>query len=505
MLLTLPVLIYLGFGGYALWQTGLFRWTWWLIPGCWLLTYVIARIWPVKKFVRDLEPIPGHWTPQDEAALQIVTRFQKDVDQLSPEQLTDLQFYLQQSQNIAAAVAKHYHPRGKDPYSSLTVLEVLAAIRLAVEDIEIWFQKSVPGSHLVTIQQWKMLARAPEWVKRASEAGWLASIALNPVNVAKYFSSKLTLEPIAEGLRTEFLAAVYLRFVRQVGFYLIEMNSGRLRRGADRYRATFGAAPDLAGTERSETTATSLVPESVVVAIVGQVKAGKSSLVNALIGKREAVTDVLPATKSVSRYRVAVPDSSETMILLDTPGYGDAGASPGELKEMDAAVAQADVLLLVMDAHAPGRDADMRMLTQLRERAEKQPKLKPPPTVVCLTHVDLLSPMMEWDPPYDWRDPRSAKETSIHNAVQSIRELTGTHIADIVPVCTDEKKERQFNVQEGLIPALANVLNSGKMVALLKSYEQDLDEDRISALLGQLKSSGKALVNLWVQERLQQR
>lgn len=499
----MPVLVYVGVGAYALWETGLFRWTWWIIPGCWLLTFVVASLWRPPRIQPDVGELPEHWTPQDNAATQIVMQFQQDVDQLAPDELTDIQVYLQKSQELAHALAQHYHPNSKDLYSSLTVLEVLAAIRLAVEDFEEWFQESVPGSHLVTIEQWKLLGKAPKWAKRASDAGWLASMVINPLNVAKFLSSKLTLQPIVDELRSEFLAAVYLRFIRQVGFYLIEMNSGRLRRGAERYRKTFGKRADEE-MNGSPQTSSKVIPKSVVVAIAGQVKSGKSSLVNALIGKREAVTDVLPSTSSVSRHQFPISGTDETITLLDTPGYADAGATKAELKELERAIEEADVVLLVTDAHSPGKAADIELMRELQAHAQSHPELKPAPVVLCVTHIDLLSPMMEWDPPYNWETPNLPKEKSIHDAIQSMRELFGDDVAEVIAVCSDVDRNRSFNINEGLIPALANVLDSGKAVAVLKAYERNLDQDRFSALLNQLKTSGKTLLNVWIEERFQQ-
>lgn len=504
VLFCLPVLVYVGFGAYALWKTGLFLWTWWIIPGCWFLTYGVAEVWKPKRFDPDSERLPTHWTPFDEAATKIVTQYQQEVDTLSPEELTDMEFYFQKSQDLAQSLAEHYHPKAKDVYSSLTVLEVLAATRLAVEDLEVWFHDSVPGSHLVTIEQWKMLGKAPKWVKRVSDAGWVASVLVNPLNVAKYFSSKLTLDPITEQLRTEFLAAAYLRFVRLVGFYLIEMNSGRLRRGADRYRAAFGPGPELKEKQPPENP-NPLKPESVVVAVVGQVKAGKSSVVNAFIGKTEAVTDVLPSTKLVTRHQLDIPDSQVKVTLLDTPGYADAGATKAALRETQTAVREADIIVLVTAANSPGKAADIELLREVEKDFAKHPELKPSPIIVCMTHIDLLSPVMEWEPPYDFENPTRSKEESIVGALKNLQQL----FADLkippveyIPVCSDADRDRLYNIPEGLIPALATHLQAGKTVALVKAYEKDLDQGSVSSLLHQLKATGKNLLNLWVQERL---
>lgn len=508
-MLCVPVLVYIGFGGYALWQTGLFRWTWWIVPGCWVLTFGVARIWPARTVLPEDEPIPQHWTPQDEAAMKIVSRYQQDVEQLSPAELTDIQFYLDTSQKLARSLAEHYHPKSPDMYSSLTVLEVLAAIRLAVEDLEVWFHDHVPGSHLVTIGQWKLLGKAPQWARRIGNVGWLASIALNPMNVAKYFSSKVALDPLRKDFQAEVLAVVYLRFVRLTGFYLVEMYSGRLRRGADRYRSAFGrrAVPEESrhvGRREEDDDVTigqQQIPESIVIAAVGQVKSGKSSVINAMLGNRETVVDVLPHTKTVSRHTLDIPETDCSLTLLDTPGYSDADMDRSARRELEQAVDEADVILLVVDGHTPSRAADVEFLEQLEARAKRRPRLVPPPVIVGLTHIDLLSPMMQWQPPYDWESPTTAKEESIRDAVQAVTAEFGSSVKQVVPVCTDLERGREYNIQNGLIAALASVVDAGKTAALVKAYEKQLDADRFSALLKQVTSSGKTLWNVWRDER----
>lgn len=509
----LPVLVYVGLGAYALWQTGLFRWTWWIIPGCWLVTYGLSVAWKPQRYrPEELEP-SAHWTPQDTAALLVVQQFQQEVEEITPEQLTDLRFYVQQSQELARRIARHYHPQAREHYSSLTVVEVLAAIRLAVEDVEEWFRDSVPGGHLVTIEQWRLLGKAPKWVKRISNAGWLASVVVNPVNLAKFVTSKLTLGPLAEGLKTELLAAVYLRFLRQSGFYLIEMNSGRLRRGASHYRAVFGSpgrtassesasAPGAATAPQRESIVEQVRPESVVIAVIGQVKAGKSSLINLLLGERQTVTDVLPATRTVTRHLWRIPGTEEAVTLLDTPGYADAGATPAEIAEMSRAVSEADLILLVCDAHAPGKSADLKVLQELRVNQARHVELKPAPVLVCLTHIDLLSPVLEWSPPYDWTEPQHPKERSIHAAREEMLRLFGSMIVDAVPVCTDSERGRTYNVTPGLLAALIEHVSVGKSVALLKAYEKSLNAGRWSELLKQVRTSGESLVKVWIEERL---
>ncbi|WP_315851242.1 GTPase family protein [Planctomicrobium piriforme] len=501
ILILLPLLAYLGLGAYALWQTGLFAWTFWIVPVFWLITWIVAVAWPPeRRQIQIDQPHPEHFTPRDEEAMAIVRRYQEQIDVLSPLQLTDPQFYFQQTLHLSRDIAAFYHPHANDPISSLTVPEVLAATRLAVDDMERWMLDSVPGSRLVTIRQWQWLQHAPKWAKRLQNTAWAVSVLVNPVNVLKYFTSEVTVGPVSQELQTEFLAAVYLRFVRQVGFYLVEMNSGRLRGGADLYRRTFGSPEQQAYTPQAARP--SLEPEPVTVALIGQVKAGKSSLVNALVGERVAKSDVLPETRQVNRYRLTVPETDVVLTLLDTPGYADAGATKQQLDEVKQAARESDMLLLVLDAHSPARSADRAVMDELQKWRTAHPELRPGPIVICLTHIDLLSPMMEWSPPYDWRNPRSRKERSIHDAVEHVRGLFSDVSSEVVPVCSDIERGRTARIIEELLPALLGVLTEGQMAAVLRTYHRELDRGRFQTLLSQLQSSGKFLLQMWLEERL---
>ncbi len=507
-LFALPLLIYVGMGLYALWTTNLLNRLWWVLPAVWVFTWGLSKVWPARPAISPLsdaaEPIsgPAHWTARDQDAARIIRRFQERVDDYSPEQLTDPAFYQQQGQELAIAVTKLYHPRATDIYSSLTVPETLAAMRLVVDDMEQWMLESVPGSRMLTIHHWQLLGSAPKWFRRVKDTAWVAAVLVNPLNVARYFSSRLTLDPVTTELQTELLAAVYLRFIRQLGFYLIEMNSGRLRGGADVYRRTFQTAAHAAARVSDDWGLKAAAAEPVTIALVGQVSSGKSSLINALAGSQQAEVDLLPKTQSVSRYQVSLGDPAVVVTLLDTPGYAEAGASPVQLQQIQEALQVSNCVLVVMDAHSPARDADIRAVRQLEQWYSSQPRLKLPPMIGVLTHVDLLRPSLEWSPPYDWRSPQTPKAQSIHDAVEYVKGLFGASLKGVAPICTSAKKERAWGVLEELMPAMTTHLSEAHSVALLRAYEKELDRDRLKRVLKQIQRSGGDLFRCWLDERL---
>lgn len=539
-LLVLPILCYLALGGYAMWTSGLFVWSWVFLPLSWLAAWLVGRFWkPTDLAEREPIQAAGHWTKRDQAAAEIIRQRQQRVHELTPAQLTDPHFYVEQVKGLAMELAAHYHPQTTDPYSSLKVPEVMAAVRLAVDDLESLAIHAIPGSQWLTIGQWKALQDAPKWIRRVQDSVWFASILLNPANIARYYVSKATVEPLSGQIQTEILSTIYLRFIRQVGFYLIEMNSGRLRGGADVYRQRFGNRPaswsgfgnDPIGSAESHASVEgqaasstytdaaysaskntrgdaagqtrSIPSENVTIALVGQVSSGKSSLVNALLGNQVAASDILPTTTHLQRYQLSINASGGAVELLDTPGYGEAGASAGQIKQITLGLQQADAVLLILAANSPAKKADVNTLQQVQRFYQINPQLKQAPVIAVLTHVDLLSPVMQWQPPYQWKDPQNDKAKSIHAAVEYAYEIFEDQVKMVVPACTDPRPDRQWGIVEEVMPALSSVLSDAQSAAILRAFEQELDRDKWWRLFDQVKQSGMILGRYWLEHRAQ--
>ena len=134
----------------------------------------------------------------------------------------------------------------------------------------------------------------------------------------------------------------------------------------------------------------------VTVTVVGQAKTGKSSLINALLGQQRAIADVLPATDAITRYELQPPGIPTRLVLLDTVGYAHAGPTADQLKATQNAAQQSDLLLFIGHARNPARQADREILQALQRWFAARPHLKRPPILGVLTHIDLLSPVLEW-------------------------------------------------------------------------------------------------------------
>ncbi|HMG31604.1 MAG TPA: ribosome biogenesis GTPase Der [Jiangellaceae bacterium] len=118
-----------------------------------------------------------------------------------------------------------------------------------------------------------------------------------------------------------------------------------------------------------------------VVAVVGRPNVGKSTLVNRILGRREAVVEDVPG---VTRDRVAYDASwsGRRFTLVDTGGWDPEaeGMAARITAQAEVAAAAADVVVFVVDATVGATDADEDVVRVLR-RAGK-------PVVLAANKVD---------------------------------------------------------------------------------------------------------------------
>lgn len=499
----LPFAFLIGVGSYHLWHTGWAFWAWWPMGLSLALAYILAWRWQKQARTRQAEvPPPMHWTDRDRLAWSRVEDRLKTADAVDGDKFGEPQFYFDVAQDMAKELSKVYRPEAKDPIGIVTVPELLAVIEMASHDLNKLAHTYVPGSHLMTVDNWRTARKAVDWYRTAANVYWVASAVLDPIKTAtRYVAAKYGMGKPLEQFQQQAILWFYAAYVRELGFYLIELYSGRLKVGVARYRelmAMHGRTPG----EPTIVVPPGSVPvdpptepaaATVGICLIGQVKAGKSSLVNALLGERRAATDVLPLTSEVTRYELNSPGVPTKLELLDTAGYGRAGAAEDNLEATADAVQASDLVLLVSQARSSARKSDVDFLARLRRWFAERPHLRFPPMIAVLTHVDLLTPAMEWTPPYDWPHGTRPKEKSLREAVTAASEVFAG-AAGVVPVCTSEG--RVWNVTEELVPEIVALLGEAKAVALLRCLHAEADDGKIKKVFGQLWAVGRKALDV---------
>jgi GTP-binding protein len=128
------------------------------------------------------------------------------------------------------------------------------------------------------------------------------------------------------------------------------------------------------------------------VAIVGRPNVGKSTLLNRIVGRREAIVEEKPGVTR-DRKEVEAEWQGRPFVVVDTGGW-----LPGDLDSLDAKVSEqsekamrdADVVLLVVDANVGVAEEDARVAEVLRT-------LRTPVLVVVNKVDDVNRETMVWD------------------------------------------------------------------------------------------------------------
>lgn len=122
---------------------------------------------------------------------------------------------------------------------------------------------------------------------------------------------------------------------------------------------------------------------SAFVAIVGRPNVGKSSLLNALVGKKVAIVSDKPQTTR-TRIMGVVTRGKTQLVFLDTPGNHKPRTRLGDfmVRSIGEVVSGVDVGLLVTEPRAAIREEEAALLEQLT--AQKLPK------VLVINKIDTL-------------------------------------------------------------------------------------------------------------------
>ena len=157
-------------------------------------------------------------------------------------------------------------------------------------------------------------------------------------------------------------------YVKKMGYYAIELYSGTLVLDeiAFAHHITQYSQQDLQQIDSTTTTT-----EPLRVLVLGQVKSGKSSLINALFGEVKAQTDKLPHTCTLIPYLLK-RENTEQVIIFDSVGYEDRQDPRQLFMQMEAEVLRCDFILLVCTALHAARQPDKLILGALDTLFQKQ-------------------------------------------------------------------------------------------------------------------------------------
>jgi predicted GTPase len=484
--LALPWLSLLVLGMVWLWQGG-HVWVWAIAAA------VLGLLaWPLSRSVKrranekarlelgeTVEPSRGGNVVERDAWVE-VNRI-ADATATAPFSFTDMEPLVTSAHQTVEAVARHFHPRESTPWAQFTLPEVLLLAEQVSRDLRRESLGLIPGVRALRLSHLLWVHRQIERYGVFAQAGWhvwrIVRAVVNPLQAAGQEINAKTNTKTARVLYDRLRAHLTKLFVIEVGRAAIDLYSGRLVLSNDELRAARGT--DMAGT------AAPVVPVRIV--LMGQVNAGKSSLLNAMAREVRSAVGPLPTTAGAVEHLLGV-EGHPTVMLVDMPGIGErAEAAP----ELLAQAQRADLVMWVASATQPAREPDRKGLNDVRAWANTQLLRRVPPVLVALTHVDELRPAAEWSPPYDVSAPTTPKAWIIRAALDAAARALDFPTDAIVPVAMPPGRE-PYNL-DALWARIAIELDEAKLVQLdrLRVGHQGIS---LRELANQLGQAGRVII-----------
>lgn len=469
LLLVLPWLALIALGAFWLWQHH------YLVAGFVILAsfYGAATLlnhWLKQRQIdpfqlSDVQP-DERWAP---AARAIWDELDKLIEELHPADypLTDSARLLQLVQQVIRKVARHFRPRAGKAELDIPLRNILFITEQVSRDMRQLLDEKVPFSHLLTIDEglklwkWKQRLEKGHFIYRMGRMLLSPATAI-PSELSGFFQGRVAQYP--KGLLEQWLLRT---LIKKTGYYAIALYSGQM-------------VPPVLAEPASQPELAPEMKQPLRILVAGQLKTGKSSLINALLGELRAAAHVLPLTDELTVYKLKQDDSGE-ILIFDSPGYGD--ESHWFEEEPERALGGFDLVLQVCSATQAGREADAQFLTGLRDWFNQRLLRSLPPVLAIVTHVDQLRPLREWQPPYDVQTPQSEKARNIKDALETVAETLNIPIADCVPVSL--QMGAVYNV-DAIWTALADKWPESKRAQYLRCLPEGRSKEKLRMIWTQM-------------------
>jgi predicted GTPase len=449
----LPILVLCGFGLYAIIQYGytlhfaialVASFFLFYIPLLWLRRKANIKVATQEVSEDSLVQASADWS---EAEHVIWQRLNENIDTQLAED--DAWGSLKSHGLVIANATAQAFSRGDLQFSVTDGLKLLEEVsrryRATLKD-NVPFVESIKVSHL------KFVFDHQDKIETGKQAADLLSKAyrvyqfINPVAaITKEVRNKL-LGDIAGNVGDNLQLNMKRAFLQEVAAVSIDLYSGRFSIEDKDIKKSTIAVED----EQSEPKPL----EPLRIAVIGQISAGKSSLINTIKGALDAEVSALPSTNAVNVYSCAVGDI-EVLNLVDLPGLdGNDKTNKTVLKH----VTNADMVLWVLKANQSSRQLDRQFMLSLEAFYAHKDNLhrKKPVFTGILNQVDKLKPLAEWSPPYDLNQSDSPKVDTINKAIEYNQKLL--NLDNIIP--TSFSSESQVWGLESLEQLIATNLDA---------------------------------------------
>ena len=418
----------------------------WLWQSGYVLVWAIAAAilgllaWPLARLVRrranaearlilgEAADPSGDWNIHEQEAWAAVVAMADSTVPFSVREITEIDPLLARSHQVIETVARRLHPNASRPWAEFSVPELLLLVERVARELRTDVLRTTPLLRSVHVSRFLWLREQYETYEPLGTAGYslwrLARLWWNPMVAIGRETNRILEDKFFATLFDRLRARLTQAFILKVGRAAIDLYAGRLALSDEEMRVA----------REVDAPATKIPAQPVRLILVGQVNAGKSSLVNALAQETHCAVGPVPTTSQAMEYRLEL-EGRPAVSLVDMPGLTEAAAP-----EFLAQAERADLVVWVASAPQPARSPDRQGLdayrfwaTQLAARPIRLAR-RPPPVLLALTHVDELRPANEWAPPYDVATPSGPKASNIRAAIDAVARALEVPAESIVPV-----------------------------------------------------------------------
>ena len=486
--LFLPLLSLALLGSVWLWQHGYV--IYWALAACsiTLVTYAFER-WVFRVDLPETAPVdsvrmgeaadPG-WSAREAAAWSAIVDLSNKVRPLeiaSRDEVFDLGL------RSIETVARSMHPGEEHALWKFTLPEAFALIERVSSQLSAFVSDSIPLGDRMTVGQFLRLYRWRAAINVAEQAYdlWRIVRLMNPAAAAtQEIREQLTRRAYDWG-REELAKRLVQAYVREVGRAAIDLYSGRMRLPLGGPLRT--AAQEAIARDQASQGAPAEGPIRVLVA--GPPGSGKSSLIRALLdGGPASAGKTLSASAPILNVGLTV--GGETL-LIESPGFS--AAKKGSALLLNA-VGQSDLIIWVTSAMHLDRDAELRILEQIRRQAMRRIDRKAQPIVCVLSHADALESSTVARPLDGLTDTANAEVATIDDAILAASRKLNFAARDIIPVSLRDGEVQNIDSVRRRIFELLPQANSARLLRLVEAAEPKF---KLGRLWSQVVNAGRAL------------
>lgn len=249
----------------------------------------------------------------------------------------------------------------------------------------------VPFSDRVSLKTILWIWENKAWVQRgATVAGWAwrakRLFANPPVAIMQEIQGAVTSGADGGEMRNFSVAMVQQIILEEVARAAVDLHAGYLRFTDEELLKIEVGSVEL------DKRILAQPDEPIRMLVIGQVSAGKSTVINRLAGSAVAETDMAPTTPGPTRHMLSIDGIPYSVI--DTQGID---GSEAVAEALLAQVLECDHVLWIMRANRPARAPDVDLFHMIEAAFAARPLRRVPPMTIVANAVDQLLP--EWPYP----------------------------------------------------------------------------------------------------------